>query len=148
MYEKYVEALRLMDECVKTKQFTQPETGWGAPYGIRGLHPCIPAWDACFDFIFANFAKPQTGVNNPPVSCDSIHAEVKLVKSIIDGTYKTGGAEIEDLLRGIPPSLCEEIFPVCVARYLLRDMWMPFDLRKSATFSQFHLWYGTMILSC
>lgn len=135
MYEKYLTALELMDACIATK------------FNIK--QSCVDTWDDCFDFILANFAKPQTArQDGVPVDWSTKHSEIDLVRPLIDGTYKTQGQEIEDVLRGIPPALAEEIFPVGIARYLLRDMNLPFDHRQSRTFKQFVSWYGTMILCC
>jgi hypothetical protein len=147
MYEKYITALQLMDAAVATKSAIKPEAGWGETEGVRNHHPCVFAWDACFDFVFANFAKPQTAADSGSVRVDIRHLEVSLVRPLIDGTYETRGQQIEEVLRSIPPKLAEEIFPVGVGRYLLRDAALPFDHRKSRTFSQFHNWYGSMILS-
>ena len=158
MYEKYHTALRLMDACLATKDLAKPEGGWKGTYLSEDrnrwvtndgpIHPCHAAWDACFDFIFANFAKPETAMDGGLINWHSKHAEVGLVRPLIDGTDKTRGEEIEAVLRGIPPKLCEEVFPVGIARFLMRDCAIPVNHRMLRTFKQFHDWYGTMILSC
>lgn len=159
MYEKYVEALRLMDVCIATKEAVKPEgedwperalqvpQGWTGPTTAK-MHPCHQAWDDCFNFIFANFAWPETG--QPDGGCcnwNTKHPEVEMVRPLIDGTYKSGGSEMEAIMRSIPPVLLDEIWPVGIARFLLRDHQMPLNHRWLFTFREFHNRYGNMILS-
>lgn len=110
MYEKYVTALQMMDAVVATKDLIKPVTGWGAPYGTDGLHPCHPLWDVCFDFIFENFNKPETAIQPKDQGIINYeryphHAEIDLVRPLINSTYRAGGEEIEEVLRGIPPKI-------------------------------------------
>lgn len=158
MYEKYVTALRLMDACIATKDAVCPEGGWpemplrNAYPGCKQtapMHPCHQAWDNCFNFIFANFAWPETGMKDGGViNYNAKHPEMAMVRPLIDGTYKTGSAEMEAVMRSIPPVLLDEIWPVGIGRFLLRDQQMPINHRLLFTFLEFHNRYGTMILNC
>lgn len=159
MYEKYVEALRLMDICIATKDAVKPEgEGWperplrnaypGCAQTAK-MHPCHQAWDDCFNFIFANFAWPETGQKNGEgCNWDTKHREVEMVRPLIDGTYRAGGPEMEAIMRSIPPVLLDEVWPVGIARFLLRDQRLPLNHRWLFTFKEFHERYGNMILSC
>jgi len=160
MYEKYVEALRLMDVCIATKEAIKPEgEGWPeralqVPAGWTGqtsasMHPCHQAWDDCFNFIYANFVRPETSIpSNGKLDYNMKHPEIDMVRPIIDGTYPSGGPEMEAVLRGIPPVLLDQIWPVAVARFLLRDKRLPLSHRWLFTFKEFHERYGNMILKC
>jgi hypothetical protein len=52
-----------------------------------------------------------------------------------------------EAIRAIPPVISEVVFPVAIARFLLRDHCMPLNHKKLATFAEFHKRYATMILS-
>jgi len=110
------------------------------------MHPCHQAWDDCFNFIYTNFARPETS-SGSGADCASIHLEVLLCKPIIDGTYKTGGPEMDVVMRAIPPVLLDVVWPVGIARFLLRDHQIPIGHRYLFTFDEFHKRYGTMIIS-
>jgi len=153
MYEKYHTALRLMDACIATKEMEKPENGWperrltfvnrdGRTHAK--LHPCHEAWDICFDFIYENFAKPDTAMAEMWTKWKNDHPEIRVTQDTI---LLTDSKEMERLLRSMPPELAEQVFPVGIARFLLRDAAMPLNHRFLRTFKQFHEWYGTMILA-
>lgn len=140
-YEKYSTTLALMDACVATKDL--PRTGWS-----DGTHPCHATWDACFDFVFANFAKPQTANSDNELNFrfTTGHPEFDLVRPLFNGTYK--GDEFERMLRSIPPKFSEEIFPVAVFRYLISDLMLPLNHLHLNGFSEYHKLYSPMHLYC
>ena len=150
MYSKYIEALRLMDLVIAVKDAVPPEgekwARWETPKG-PGHHiaPVQPAWDECFTYIHANFAVPETGKNG--FTPEQYQQEVALCRPLIDGTYPSCGPEMEAVMRGIPPVLLDVVWPVGIARFLLRDCRVPFNHRLSTTFSEFHKRYGRMILA-
>ncbi len=150
MYEKYHTALRLMNDCIATKTLERPAEGWpmkqlvsidGDPYE-KEYHPAHSAWDICFDFIFANFAEPDTAMGTTK-KWGRDHPEVKATTDIL----MAGGEEMVWMLHSMPPELAEQVFPVGVARFLLRDAALPIQHRLLRTFKQFHEWYGSMILA-
>jgi len=152
MYAKFVTALRLMDDCIATKHMAEPAEGWpivelntykDAPKQ-GALHPCHAAWDICFDFILANFSRPATSmVDGEWVRWKAGHPEIDATKMLLLVDAK----EIQRLVRSMPPELAEQVFPVSIARFLLRENTMPLNHRLLRTFKQFHEWYGPMILA-
>ena len=60
---------------------------------------------------------------------------------------RMNATEFMDKLATLPPYFSEVIFPVSVARYMLRELQIPLNHRKLATFGEFHKRYGTMILA-
>jgi len=154
MYEKYHTALRLMNAVISTNGVIEPETGWPVrelTYIQRDgktrvkLHPCHAEWDILFDYVFANFAKPDTAmVDDLWEKWSADHPEVSVTQKTI---LLCGCEEMERLLYSMPPELAEQVFPVGIARYLLRDIRLPLNHRRLRTFKQFHDWYGPMILN-
>lgn len=156
MYAKYIKALELMDAVIATKSIEPPEEGWIGCYLENGTykprknatldHPCNAAWDEAYTFIHANFVIPES-MSDGSDRYNSVHAEVALCKPLIDGTYPPGSAEMIAAIRAIPPVIAEVVFPVAIARFLLRDHQIPVSHLKLKTFREFHKRYATMILS-
>jgi hypothetical protein len=155
-YEKYIRSLELYDAVLATKNAVEPEGGWPLREWVTGsvtqsgpLHPCHAAWDTLFSYIYDNFFLPETAMKDGEwPSGVSLHEEVKLVTPIIDGTYSSPSETLEEAIRKIPPVIAEVVWPVAIARLLLRDHRMPFNHRMSDTFTEFHHRYGPMILTC
>lgn len=161
MYTKHITALQLMDAVITASKLDIDKP--------QKEQLCVTAWDETFTFIHANFAIPetvrnnipdylwdklvhginQTAVNNdtPGINYEKIQKEINLCRPLIDGTYLSGSIEMETAMRDIPPTILEVVWPVAIARFLLRDHAVPLLHRKSSTFPEFHRRYGLMILS-
>ena len=50
-------------------------------------------------------------------------------------------------LKTLPPYFRDTLFPIAVARYILREAWMPVDHRKMQQWREFHNRYGAIVLS-
>ena len=167
MYEKYIEALRLMDIVIALKTAPVPEGGWptaeftSAHYGkqLFAVHPMHAAWDDCFNYMHDHFEHPKTGTTKEPmnvfdrvklesISEETIKFELDKCRPLIDGTYPARGPEMDALMRSIPPQLLDIVWAVGVARFLLRDHCLPINHRLLTTFRRFHQMYGYMILAC
>jgi len=138
MYEKYVTALRLMDQTILAR--TDPK--------VEGetRHPVTVKWDELFTFIYANFEKPVSAKgcwNNP-----AFKEEYDLCRPFIDGTFRAPSEELESRIRRIPPVILDVVWPIAIARFLARDCGLPFNHRESRTFTEFHYRYGNMVVSC
>jgi hypothetical protein len=109
-------------------------------------------WDKLFTFIHANFVIPQSatgnGVEHNREWQDAFNVEKDLCSPFISGAYGAPSKELYEMLTTIPPVIAEVVYPIVIARYLLRDAQIRFSHRKSCTFSEFHRRYGNMILGC
>lgn len=123
MYTKYITALKMMDEVIAVGQDSEQ---------------CLPKWDELFVYIYANFAAPVRGAEGYDVKAD-----YDLCRPVIDGTYREN---MEEVIRSIPPVLLDIVWPVGIARFLLRECRVEFEHRKSTTFTEFRTRYGYMIL--
>ena len=157
MYEKYITALRLMDAVISVKDAPTPPEGWMiTPRGYDPndltkkerapgiLHPVNLAWDELFTFVHSNFETPVSAARGRT----DYKEEYDLCRPFIDGTYRAPSQELEGMIRSIPPVILDVVWPVSIARLLLRDHSVPFNHRLSTTFKEFHDRYGHMILSC
>ena len=124
MYTKYVEALKMMDEVIA---ISQDET------------QCIAKWDELFVYIYANFAAPVRGEPH------NIATDYNLCRPVIDGTYREN---MEEIIRSIPPVLLDIVWPVGIARFLLRECRVRFSYKLATTFHEFADRYSYMILNC
>lgn len=131
MHEKYIHALQLMDDTIASKDVDDL------------MHSNC---DLCFNYIYLNFAEPNTSAANDVVSVEDRKRDLDLCRPLIDGTYKTG--EMEDVLRRIPPILLDEVWPVAILRFMLRDQRLRIDHRKLKIFKEFYNRYSVMILNC
>lgn len=108
------------------------------------------AFDHMFGYIHEHWAKPLTAMTENGLTCHVVKTVAnqhefddcrKLLKA-------TSTAEIIAQLETLPPHYAEHIFPVAVARYMVRDLGMPIDHYRCRTFQEFHNRYGAMILGC
>lgn len=154
-YEKHITALRLMDAVIATKGLCRyPDTDtWGVPYFSLELSPCHEAWDELFTFINANFEDPKIDT----LTHKDRKAQAKLCSPYIDNTFSVWNedgntrivnAELEAMIRSIPPVILDIVWPVSIARFLMRDHWIPLNHRMSSTFAEFDRRYGAMIRDC
>ena len=143
MYAKYIETLRLMTEVV----------------GVGNNDELInPAWDQLYTFIHANFPVPKSSVKN--FDDATTHQTIKFCYETSTGMEEinecfdmlVGNHSQEEILQrlgSMPPGYSDEIFPVAIARFLLRYQNVRVDHRKLTTFDEFHVRYGAMIFgSC
>jgi hypothetical protein len=114
--EKYTESLRLMDLVIAAKS---------------DQDACNKAWDELFNFIFANFAKPEFS-----------DEEVKELKLLL----KTPSDQLESLVRTISSTISEQLWPPAIARCLLVGHIAPLRPSELKTFSQFHSAYGGLLI--
>lgn len=151
MYTKYITALKLMDDVITARDITASRDEQSAA--------CNAAWDIAFTYIHANFAEPisagdatifaETGVASTAcIDMATLEKELARCKPIIDGTYPAGNGAMETVLRSIPPILLDVVWPIGIARLLLRDYGLPIRHRTLTTFPEFHRRYGYMILGC
>ncbi len=74
-----------------------------------------------------------------------------------DEVFKMDAKDCNDLLRmpmeefvpklkELPPYFRDTLFPIAVARYILREAWMPCTHREMKHFREFHNRYGAIIL--
>ena len=104
------------------------------------------AWDFLFTYIHDNWDLPEMArlrCGEDPIT-DFQKVEVYDCRVLLSFTTAT---EIEERLAQLPPYYSEALFPVAVARYMLRELALPFQHRHSATFHEFHKRYGSMILA-
>jgi len=105
----------------------------------------IVVWDHLFEYIHANWDVPSTMAMTWWAQRKSDEQKVELYDC--RKMLEMGPEDLETRLESLPPYFTESIFPVAVARYLLRDLWIPLNHRKTVTFKEFHNRYGSMILS-
>lgn len=102
------------------------------------------AWDILFDYIHRHWETPLSYGNRYGRSASAAEqAEVLDCQAMLDMDTKN----LEEKLATLPPYFTEVVFPVAVARYILRDLQMPFNHRNCRTFKEFHDRYGYMILA-
>ena len=100
------------------------------------------AFDHLFSYIHSHWASPVScGIWGDVTSV--VKQEFIDCRTMLDMNHEDLTAKLETL----PPYFREEIFPVAVARYMLRDLRLKFDRRWSRTFDEFHNRYGRMILA-
>lgn len=112
------------------------------------------AFDIIFEYIHANFAMPVTAGRNRVDGRKELQnrwntpegkKEIQDCDDMLTNRKFAVGLFVE-YLETIPPYFSEILFPVCVARYMLRDLYMPINHREAVQFNEFHNRYGTMIL--
>lgn len=129
MYTKYIKALRMMDEVIAVG---------------KDAKECLAKWDELFVYIHTNFEAPAVYKERNAEGYNH-KADYDLCRPVIDGTYREN---MEEVIRSIPPVLLDIVWPVGIARYLLRECRVNFSHRWSNTFGEFHNRYGYMILGC
>lgn len=108
----------------------------------------VDAWDHLYTYIFAHWAKPLTtmepGVYWPTSIASGARTEIVDCNAML----QMGHDELVAKLESLPPYFTESMFPAAVARFLLRDLAIPFNIYLSKTFNEFHLRYGVMVIGC
>lgn len=114
-------------------------------------------WDDLYSFVHENFAAPnttltylndKTGRSNyaeiahKSLSREDWEAEIGECQWMLSHNAQ----ELVEHLRARPPEYSDMVFPVAIARYLLRDCRVPVEAAKLTTFKEFHQRYAVMII--
>lgn len=101
------------------------------------------AWDILFDYIHAHWQKPLSSGDRLNITRTvAMQTEGFDCRAMLMMNTK----EFQEKLATLPPYFTEVVFPIAVARYLLRELCLPLHHRKIRTFKEFHDRYGYMIL--
>jgi hypothetical protein len=104
------------------------------------------AFDHLFEYIHTHWGAPLTASYTEPLSKEPFtpgeQAEVFDCGVMMQMKHN----DLVSKLESLPPYFTEAIFPVAVARYMLRDLSVPLAHRKSITFTEFYHRYGRMVL--
>ena len=106
----------------------------------------IDCWDHLFHYIHTHWASPLTAAETRELEWKN-RFTVGEKEEIVDcqRMLEMSTKELEEKLATLPPYFTESLFPVAIARYLLRDLCLPINHRGCKTFAEFHSRYGTMI---
>jgi hypothetical protein len=143
-FTKHIHVLHLLS--------TVPAPPLRVPGVIRGANmtpeQAIDAWDHLFTYIHNHWAKPMTAIEPGALVEYRARTSVEASEIFDCGVMMTMSRdELLAKLESLPPYFTESVFPVAVGRWLLRDMAIPLNHRKSTTFREFHNRYATMILN-
>lgn len=144
-YAKHVHVLELLNS-IPRQDFNPSLPSWAKQrIGIATREQANAVFDHLFAYIHVNWAAPSTATGDhwTQLSGDA-RAELVDCKDML----QMGPAEIEAKLETLPPYFTEAVFPVAVARFLLRELALPINHRELTTFKEFHNRYGFMILEC
>ena len=151
MFQKYTDALALMDATIAAKNAANAEHGedsqwyWSANANeIR--KPINAAWDTLYTHLHSNFVCPQSVLKTGSVDTEVDQAEYESEIDEMVEMFKMEREQLEEALRKIPPVVAEVAFPVYVARHLLWTERMPITPNELTTFNEFHKRYGYMII--
>lgn len=104
------------------------------------------AFDHIFEYIHAHFPVPDSAIDDTG-NWPYLTTEMKNKAMDCRTMLLTPAALFETNLESLPPYYCNIIFPMSVARYMLRECRMPVNHRYNRTFSEFHRRYGPLVLS-
>lgn len=154
MFQKYIDALALMDQVIAAKNAVNAEHGedskwyWSAN-AVEIRKPINAAWDTLYTHLHSNFVCPQSVSTTGSVYTEVDQAEYESEIDEMVEMFKMEREQLEEALRKIPPVIAEVAFPVYVARHLLWTERMPINPQELTTFNEFHKRYGYMIIkSC
>jgi len=100
------------------------------------------SWDHMFTYIHAYWPMPESANHATESFTESMRYEaMNCAEMLFKDEY-----DLLEKLATLPPYFNKYVFPVSVARYMLRDLRMPIDHRKLKTFDEFHRRYGSMII--
>jgi len=116
-------------------------------------------WDDLYSFLHENFAAPGTtltyftrgprrGRSNYTEIAHKSRSREDWEAEILECQWMLthNREELVDHLRSRPPEYSDRVFPVAIARYLLRDCNVPVEPAKTTTFDEFHRRYAVMII--
>ena len=115
------------------------------------------SWDDLYSFLHENFAAPntkltrideKTGRSNYAEIARKARSQDDWEVEILECQWMLGHKreELVEHLRSRPPEYSDRVFPVAIARYLLRDCNVPVEPAKTTTFDEFHRRYAVMII--
>lgn len=149
MFQKYTDALALMDLTIAAKDAVIAEHGetdnwWWSDKGAEIRKPINTAWDTLYTYLHSNFVAPAStqGHNFTKEEQAAFDSEVEEMVAMFDLNREP----LEEAVRKIPPVIAEVAFPVYVARHLLWTKRMPVSVSELTTFNEFHQRYGYMII--
>ena len=145
LFAKYIHVLHLLSTI------PAPSAEDRARYRNTGItsDEATQAWDHLFTYIHERWAAPATAFPRLGKRDYDRKTTAEMMKERLDckAMLAMSRDELVAHLATLPPYFTEEVFPVAVARYLLRDLRLNFFHRKATTFTEFHRRYGDMILS-
>jgi len=155
-YEKFVTAMQLMDVVIKLTTEYRASIKKVGKWTItdeykadtRAIHE---AWDELYSFIYANFARPESariegktcGIFDSSVLIDAAAREGHMCWEMLN---IRDADELLSKIKAIPPIFVEVLFPVAIARHLLRDVKVPLQPARLTMFNEFYYRYGPMIV--
>lgn len=145
-FTKHIWVLQKLSTIPRIEASDPPRPSWRSqrPAVRMSLADANATWDHLFEYIHHNWDIPSTAAMSwwTQTSGDC-QAEIFDCRVMLE----MDPDELEAKLESLPPYFTESIFPVAVARYLLRDLALPFNHRQTTTFTEFHNRYGKMILA-
>lgn len=154
MFQKYIDALALMDQVIATKNAVNAEHGEDSKWywstnAVEIRKPINAAWDTLYTHLHSNFVCPQSVLKTGSADTEVDQAEYESEIDEMVEMFKMEREQLEEALRKIPPVIAEVAFPVYVARHLLWTERMPINPQELTTFNDFHKRYSFMIIkSC
>jgi hypothetical protein len=151
MFQKYTDALALMDATIAAKNAANAEHGedsqwyWSAN-AVEIRKPINAAWDTLYTHLHSNFVCPQSILTTGSVYTEEHQAAFDAEVDEMVEMFKMDREQLVEALRKIPPVIAEVAFPVYVARHLLWTERMPISPNELTTFNEFHKRYGYMII--
>jgi len=138
-FTKHIHVLQLLSTVPRDVKPTRDKAcmNWAWPDGWE--QKGHDAWDHLFTYIHANWPAPCSVMVG-----DTACTDVPDCRTMLN----MGAEELTAKLESLPPYFSEVIFPVAVARYLLRDRLLCINPHKLATFTEFHNRYGQIIQTC
>lgn len=134
MDSKYQTAIELMVDVIQWKS---------------NAEDAAARWDILYEYIHENFDAPASSYPNQTffaLKGDKPKAVEQEIKECREMLRNHGAEELISRIEAIPPEYSDMIFPVAIARYLLRDCRVPIHPNMVKTFDEFHQRYGPMIL--
>lgn len=148
-YARHIHVLHLLASIPRREAIPDAPSWLVQRTAISTPGEAIQAWDHLFTYIHKNWAVPTEEDRRYYYRAEStVPDSVKINLFDCKMALDMPAAEIEERLQQLPPFFTEFIFPVAVGRFMLRELALPFNHRKSTTFSEFHRRYGALILSC
>ena len=126
MYEKYVTAIKFADRLIEVGK---------EPARLEELHTLF---DEALTFLGDNFESPTRD--------KTLITEAKNV--LFPGREKDGSWKnnSEELLKYIPPTISDAVWPIAFTRLLLKEYKLPIEPSKLKRFDWFHKTYGWLVV--
>lgn len=156
-FAKHIHVLHLLSQipAPEKEYYSRPASSYDAghhgPYvwsrnkQVMTTEDACAAFDHLFEYLHKRWAEPMSAMDAADpriqITAASKHEVLDCAELLV-----MKEAEFIAKLESLPPYFAEHIFPVAVARYMLRDLAMPINHRKCSQFKEFHRRYGPMIL--